>query len=207
MPAPRRMAKARSLRLRKWAVGCVAFAMVLLLACLGSYRVWGGDPTALDRQLDRTEIGIQNARLSVRTMRGELGAAQRRLVLNRAVGRQTDWSVMMALLARTLEDDIVLKRCRLELQAFEQPKPDAPGRGRSGPMAPSPPAGTGLFVVRLSGLGRTQASVSQFLLRLEKTGLFDKVTLIKTGREPFLTEQAVAFELDCEIDREDGKAQ
>jgi hypothetical protein len=41
--------------------------------------------------------------------------------------------------------------------------------------------------------------VSQFVLRLEQTGLFESVELVKTNREPFLATDAVAFKLDCQL--------
>ena len=53
------------------------------------------------------------------------------------------------------------------------------------------------FLIRLVGYARSQAAVSQFVLRLEAAGLFDRVTVMRTAREPFLDDQAIAFHLQC----------
>jgi hypothetical protein len=46
-------------------------------------------------------------------------------------------------------------------------------------------------------VGRSQAAVSQFVLRLEQLGLFDRVTLLDTRREPFGADSAVGFRAVC----------
>ena len=52
-------------------------------------------------------------------------------------------------------------------------------------------------MLRLAGVGRSQAAVSQFVLRLEQLGLFDRVTLLDTRREPFGADSAVGFRAVC----------
>jgi hypothetical protein len=47
--------------------------------------------------------------------------------------------------------------------------------------------------------------VAQFVLRLQQTGLFDDVRLLRTGREPLLDTTAFAFELTCMIRGDNGK--
>ena len=76
-------------------------------------------------------------------------------------------------------------------------------------MAP-PPAGVGAaapnpaasrsgpdVLLEVVGIGRSQLAVSQHVLRLEQTGLFSKVNLIDTGREPFLNTNAIGFRIQC----------
>jgi hypothetical protein len=58
------------------------------------------------------------------------------------------------------------------------------------------PAG---FVLNIAGLARSQLAVSQFILRLEQTGLFDRVSLIDTARETFLGGPATGFKLECSL--------
>jgi len=43
------------------------------------------------------------------------------------------------------------------------------------------------------------AAANRFLLRLEQTGLFSKVTLLDTTREPFFDKNAIAFRLECAL--------
>ena len=56
------------------------------------------------------------------------------------------------------------------------------------------------FVLEANGIARTLASAHRFVRDLEKTGLFARVSLLDTTREPFLTEGAIAFRLECSLD-------
>jgi hypothetical protein len=55
------------------------------------------------------------------------------------------------------------------------------------------------FTLELSGLGRSQASVSQFILRLEQLELFERVTILKTGREMFGEHESIGFRIEATI--------
>jgi hypothetical protein len=99
---------------------------------------------------------------------------------NEAVGRRADWSVLLALLAETTRDEVVLRRCRLSAGAGRAPRV-------------GPPRGT----LEVDGFGSTQSAVSDFVLRLEHTQLFRYVKLIETRREPLGTGFAVAFRIEC----------
>ena len=105
------------------------------------------------------------------------------------MGEQPDWSLLLALLSRTLGDQAVLRSVGLEYapEAFEETAPSAP----EAPNEPPP------VTLELSGLGQTQYVVSRFVLRLEQTPLFESVRLIDTRREPFLAGHAVAFRIEC----------
>ena len=48
-------------------------------------------------------------------------------------------------------------------------------------------------------MGRSQSAVAQYVLRLETMGLFAKVNLVETRREPFLDGQAIAFRVACDF--------
>jgi hypothetical protein len=49
----------------------------------------------------------------------------------------------------------------------------------------------------LTGFGKSQESVSRFVLRLEESGVFDAVRLISSCRQTFLQGDAVAFSVEC----------
>ena len=49
----------------------------------------------------------------------------------------------------------------------------------------------------LHGFGRTQVSVSQFVLRLEALGAFELVRLANSCRQAFLDGRALAFTIEC----------
>jgi hypothetical protein len=51
--------------------------------------------------------------------------------------------------------------------------------------------------MKVSGIGRSQQSISRFVLRLEQTALFRSVKLVRTQRQQFLTDFGVSFEVSC----------
>ena len=111
------------------------------------------------------------------------------------MGDRPDWSVVLALLARNLDDDLVLKRCKLEPEVVR--KAAASPQHAAGAQADEPKR----FSLEIAGLGRSQKAISHFVLRLERTNLFQKVTLVKTNREPFVTGRAMAFQIRCLLGR------
>ena len=53
------------------------------------------------------------------------------------------------------------------------------------------------YTLALSGMGRSQAVISQYVLRLEQTGLFNRVTLIESRKAPFARGEAITFRIGC----------
>lgn len=53
------------------------------------------------------------------------------------------------------------------------------------------------YALALSGAGRSQAAISQYVLRLEQTGLFNRVTLIESRKAPFARGEAITFRIGC----------
>lgn len=172
MPAVRREALRRRRRVRGWTTALAAwtaglFVLLVLLHATGR----GGRSQAeaeladLEGRIERTRGAVGLAAADVATLHSQLGAT-------RAIGRQPDWALLLALLADTLGEDVVLDSILLESP------PDA---------APA---------IEVTGLGRSQAAVSRFILRLERQeGLFSRVKLVDTRREPFRTESAFAFRI------------
>jgi hypothetical protein len=150
----------------------------------------------------------------------EFTAVQSQLQASRIVAHQPDWSLLLAVLGTTTGEHVVLRGLRV------QPAEPAPARARDGGRAPAAqaaavppgpsaagrsvaaaaPAGESSFQLNLNGLARSPTAVSQFVLRLERAGLFGRVTLRDTGREPFLGGEAVSFRLECSFDDSPGAA-
>lgn len=196
IPAPRRQAAAARAYLAKWVAAMVVYCILLLatsIVCV-TYADEGASPLA--RESKRLSFRLGNASRTLLSLHRELTVAQHKLQSAKEVGKQPDWGVLMAVLVRNLTDEVVLDLCRLE-------------RGRKGKGAPGeqPTALEGQLVLVLSGLARSQADVSGFILRLEKTNLFAKVTMVKASREPFLAGKAIAFELKCSIETDSSSIQ
>ena len=155
------------------------------------------DQVAPEAYVERQALGLLREALtdgeaSVTGRRADLSEARAALEANLAVGRQPDWSVLLALLSTTLGDEVVLRTCRL------------------GPVWGGPAGRAGadeaeelqIIQLELMGLALTQQAVTQVILRLEQTRLFRSVKLIDTRREPFMAGHAVAFRAECVLQTE-----
>jgi len=201
IPAHRRDARLRSARLRQWSTACIVYAGVLGVGygmCRG-FWIEAGDTS---RDLEEVAQQIDQSNQAIDVLSQELAAARLMLDSTLKVADQPDWSVLLALTARTLGDQIVLERC----QVLESTKDDSftpsarrgRSRGRIALRHEMPDA----FTMELSGYGRSPEAVARFVLRLERTALFDKVTIRSTDRQPFRAGEAIAFEIGCTLDGE-----
>lgn len=214
IPAPRQVAKRRRVHLRRCAAMCAAWAVLLVVAAVAIRVVWGGDGDAqAGDRLAAVSDDIARTERAMAETRNQLAAAQSTLRAHEAIANQPDWSILLAVLARKIGDDVVLKGVRVHpagasaSAARTDPRrttvmaaPGAGGPGGAGGPIAEPP-----FVLEASGMAKTHAAANRFVLELEKTGLFAKVTLLDTAREPFLVGEAIAFRLECSLD-EPGNA-
>ncbi len=197
IPAPRGQARICRRRLRQWLTGTVACCATLLVICSICHVVWGGERNVLAGQISSTEAEIGKSGREIQALRIDCAETRWKLSSHRAIGKQPDWSILLGLLAENIGQDIVLERCRLRwVKGLADSSKTGVLRDSKGPKDSS----DGVFVFKISGYGRSQPSVPQFVLRLEKTTLFDQVRLIKTNRQAFLDGKAVAFELECRLE-------
>lgn len=187
IPAPRLATRQRRRHLRAWAWGLTAYAAAVVLAC-AAVTLFQTDPDAGDtlQQVESTRAANRKASAALVDAAKRLSQAQNAQRMVRVLSDQPDWSLLFAALANRLGNETVLRD--VQLRAAPVPtataaKPQAPARYR----------------LALRGLGKTQAAVSQFVADLEKSQLFDEVRLLRTGREPFLADTAVTFDLDCTL--------
>ncbi len=187
IPATRRDARRRRGRLRIWGAVFVVYGLAWVAGAVAGQVVYSGVDRGLKSELDESNTQVAGARAKVAALRAELKAAEADLKANRAVGKQPDWSVLLALLSTTLGDEIVLRNCRLDAPA---------AKGQAGSSAGGSPREPDVKV-QLSGYAQSQQAVARALLRLEATPLFAEVKLLDTRREPFLEGQAVTFRVHC----------
>jgi len=183
---------------------CLVFGAVLLLACEACHVVWGGERRVLDAGIDATADQIKQSSHVIQTLCRELADVQWNLDSCRAVGKQPNWGIPLALLAEKLSEDVVLERC--ELDAIKEPAGETAAEESDGAGEAQDGTLSGRFVFRVSGFGRSQTAVSQFVLRLEKLKLFNRVKLIKTNRREFLSGKAIEFRLECLLEGRGGTA-
>jgi len=191
IPERRRLARRRRGRCLAWVVSSLGYSVLVVAVCV-IYRGLGAHADTAALAADLAELDAEL--IQIEGQRSELKPelAEQRLILaaGRSITDQPDWSRLLTYLAdEVLGDTVVLSGCSLgpvEGAAEAQGFGDAP------------------LVVTLSGYAKTTPAVSQFMLRLEESGLFDRVSLTRTNREPFLDGQAIAFEARCLMDNTGG---
>jgi hypothetical protein len=200
MPAPRRQAKACRVRMRQWVAPGVAFVGMLVFICIACHRTWGVGPDPLAEELRETTDRISDSGRTIGALQKQLVATRWKLDTFRGVGQQPDWSVVLSLLADTLGSEAVLKSCELNETTIQADTNTGPRGGAEIPVTSVVEEQKQVvFVLGVSGFGRSQTAVSQFVLRLERSGLFDNVRIVRTTREPFLNGKAIAFRLECRL--------
>ncbi len=195
VPSARREAQVRSARIRFWFMACAVYG----LGWLGVLVLVGATPLNDDRGL-RDELRqvnglVEESESELAALRSELAQSRAELTTSLTIGKQPDWSALLALLSTTLGDRIVLRNCKLTtLHKSPSARGSATGVARESTT----------IQLQLGGLGLAQQAVSEFVLRLEETSLFRQVKLLDTRREPFLDGDAIAFHIECLLETEEG---
>jgi len=189
LPAYRVVARQRRRRIRGWAA-TIAVSLVLELGGIAcGYGLWCGGRMVLAKEEDRAAATIQSADRAIRMLQGELATQEATLRANQVLEGQPDWSRLLALMARSLGDGVVIRRC--ELKPAPSPVPVT--------TASAPAKESDTYVLKVSGVSRAVADVLQFAGELERSGIFNQIRLIKTDVEPFLSGTATSYEMECSL--------
>lgn len=187
IPKQRSLIRQRRIRTRLWVgvvLGYTASALVagLIYGAMASPRDLASLTDEL-ASLDSEFAGIQQQQESLRP---KLNEQQLILAAGRSITDQPDWSLLLTYLAdEVLGDHIVLTGCSL---TPAKGSVDAQGNNDI-PLE-----------VTISGYAKSTPDVSKFVLRLEQMSLFDKVSLTRTNREPYLNDKAISFAAVCVLD-------
>ncbi len=188
IPSYRLERRRRHRRVRAWGAAISVYAVLLAAVYVGCQALWGVDADAMARQREATRQRVRQIRDRIDGVQTRLAEAQRTLRANAALGDHPDWSLLLMLLARTMNEGVVLRQCSL---TPAEPTAEAPAATK-----PSPG-----WRLEMSGYGKTVTAASEFALAMERTGLFQEVRLLKTVRQPFLAGQATHFQIHCALRR------
>lgn len=196
IPTNRRRARKHRTQARCWIMICGIYCVVVLVGFsiprvgrVGNSRISAGQLEEVTEQIKKTNHAIA-------LLRPELTAAQRMLKATEAIIQHPNWSLLLALLAHQLNEEIVLHGCTLEPNhAMDATQEEVNMNSTDGGVGYD----QNRFVFRVDGMGRTQATVSQFVLRLERCGLFSQVTLVNTQRQQIWDIDVFRFQLVCEL--------
>lgn len=192
LPMPRQLRQARSTRMRRWAVALGATAALAVATYAGCACALTDSAAPTPADFSRAARDLAEANSDASRVRADLAAVQREVYSAQSLSEQPDLSLLLSLISRTADDRIVLSHCEL---SESQP-------GEKGSEAES--ANIDSALLRLDGFGKTQAAVADFVLRLETTHVFDRVTLLQSHSQPVLGADAAAFRIECAMQPKKG---
>ncbi len=201
IPPRRRQLRRVRARGRAWAVACAALAVVLgatyaVLLARGRAREDG-----VTEELARVRSALDKETRDRAELDAQIVHREAELARIKDIGAHADWSVLLALLARERDGQVVLER--VSLRGVDRNEKPAPKANEAPPASGSPsaaaPARGKAFVIRLAGQSRTQGDAAKYALRLEGLGLFDAVRTLETKPVNVLGREYVAFQIECAI--------
>lgn len=196
IPAGRWERRRRKTRLCVWVTVCGAYGALVAGGSLTFHVAQAGESRSRAQQLEQAEAQIKAQTQDLAVLRRQVAETVTALETTQAVRGQPDWSKLLRGLSAQLGEEIVLSRYQ-----FTTLTPDNRVVTVEGGSAPAGPLGTFLKGCRhallLNGYGKSQESVSRFVLRLEGSGVFDLVRLVNSSRQTFLKGEAVAFVVEC----------
>jgi len=197
IPAQRRAAKRRRVRIRIWGALCGTYVVLLTAGAVTAGVLFSSEGQTIADQLTVTSEKIESHNVSMLDLRRALAEATAQLETWRILQAQPNWSKLLARLFDELGATLVLSHCQLTAcdQRYEPVSKNLGGWFSSRPLGAL--LSETKYSLVLRGYGQTQAAVSLFVLRLEEIGLFDVVRSISSKRQPFLGAEAVTFHVEC----------
>jgi len=200
IPAARLARRRRNARLRVWGAICGAYVMCLIASSTTLQALRASEDRSLNGQRATLAQQIEQANVDLQATGKELADATASLETTLAIHNQPDWSKLFVALSERCGVEIVLSRCQLTTLTGDNKVLTEQWIG----SMPARPLGSLLIECRhtlvLSGFGTSQEAVSQFVLRLEATGLFRIVRLMSSSRQSFLDQEAVGFSVECHFE-------
>lgn len=136
-------------------------------------------------ELARLEARDDEVRQRLPGLKAEAEKAKRVAGAATVLSERPDWSLLLGALAEMSEPGVALKSVKVEPL-------DASGQA-------APPAAAVSIRVSVSGFSERQSDVQTFVLTLERSGLFDRTTLLGTRPSKLPNADVVAFDVECTI--------
>lgn len=201
LPKPRRSALARRSSSRLWIMGGAGYAAIVIIS--GLVFSLSGPRSAVASDLferQERELTDRDARVAELTLQTE--SLNRRLERLRRIQNHPDMSSLVRLIASRLQDRIVLDSMTFDRSVQQPAQASRKKIGADAASAPdvAPQAPRVSYQIDIAGIARQQADVTSFVLRLEELGLFDKVTVVDSGKREVQGAELAQFRLRCQVE-------
>lgn len=199
IPPARIVRRQRKARMRLWKAICGTYLLSLTVLALSAHAFWRDTDDSVIGELAFTVQCIEGYNTKISALRKKRGEDQSELEAGKAIRCQPDWTKLLVLVGGELKEEVVLQDFQLVTTSKNRRNATNGSEDSQSTSSPSVFMAERRYELELSGFGRTQTSVSQFVLRLEQMQMFDLVELINSRRRTFLNSEAVAFSIRCRI--------
>ncbi len=159
----------------------------------------GGEGAGGAGSLAAVEQRAGLSRAAIARMTGQLADAERRLRAAAVLSERPAWATLLRLIAQGAGADVLLSGVNIAGggSASGGGSATGSGSGRGGAM--------GSATVTVTGYAAGPGEVAAFVLRLEGSGVFSRVELASSRREPFGDGVATGFTVRCTMGGANGQ--
>ncbi|MFC1635701.1 PilN domain-containing protein [Planctomycetota bacterium] len=199
IPPARIARRKRKAKIHLWMVICGTYLISLTVLALSTHAFWRDTDDSTIEELAFTTQRIEGYNSKISELQKILTQAKSELEAGRVISCQPDWTKLLILVGDELKEEIVLGNCQLVTGSRSSGNMTNTLQDLPSSSSPQKYLAERQYKLELNGYGRTQTSVSQFVLRLEQMGMFDAVELINSRRQTFLNHEAVTFRIESSI--------
>jgi len=153
-----------------------------------------GDTSGLlaQERMVQAQSRIETGRSQLESNQAVLAQRDRELKAVQHLTAKPDWHAVLTMVARQFDDQLVMTG--FQLDGIDNNRV----RNALGPLAKDVPAGSVWLI--LTGVANANSDVPGLIMRLEQLGLFQRVVMTGTQREPFAGGSRTSFTLACRVE-------
>ncbi len=172
------------------ALSCAAGTLIAVATAAPAPAEDAGAPARLNAAAD-ADFALADA------ARKEAADAARRLDLRRAVSGHPDWSLLLGVIAEVRGEHAVIESVEVRRKAAPPARPASSRGTPEGSAEPALPREA--YLVKVAGVVSGPGEATALVLRLEQTGIFERVALLQTQPRELAGRPRTAFALECDL--------
>lgn len=210
-PEYRKLRRRRQQHLRK-VVGVTSGYLLLLGIVYACFAIMGGsDERIVQRQLEALNKEYAEVEGKVKTLVPALRENKMTLEASRAVSVHPNWGTLLRLLTTEMNGKVALRGVEVTGVKRNSDQQQQNIRRAGVPVSTSKPEraddSAKSYDINMSGYALTQQDVTDYVLKLERLMLFDRVILVETKRQILGSGEVFAFVIRCTVEQSDGGGQ
>jgi len=169
-------------------IGTASYCAIILLLIAGS-RILSIDPgIAIAQKIKNAKEKISDENSQLKKIERHVLISEKSLVANQQLQNQPNWSILLKLVSIQMSDDIILIRCNLSPYFNNHKKTTQKQREPK------------RYYFIIEGQAKNQGEINDFILKIEKIKIFDRVDLVGSKKSNFSGIKSIHFILKCHLD-------